>query len=169
MGKTTLLQNCTNSEKRLIIIDPVRQFRNGLIVLDVNSLFDYFEKFDPGVFRVICRFRDDKEFTQTEKVLELAQELKDLTLVIDEVDKICSPDYLSEQLRLIINYGRHDRINLFTSARRPADVARALTSNADEVITFRVEEPNDLDYLKKRGFDVEKIKSLKKFDYLSNN
>lgn len=146
----------------------MRQFRDGLILTNIEDTLHYFETFDPQRFRVICRFRDDAEWTQTEELLGLAKELKDLDLVVDEVDKICSPSYVSRNFYDIINYGRHDRINLYTSARRAAEVARTLTSNADEIVVFKTQEPADLDSLRARGFDPARLRSLGKFEYITN-
>lgn len=153
----------------MLVVDPVAQFSDGLIFKKSETVFEYLEKFDPKTFRVICRFRDNEEFEQTEEILRLSMELKDVDVVIDEVDKICNANYVSPALFQIINFGRHDRVSLYTSARRPADVARTLTSNADEIVSYRIEEPADLDYLKKRGFDPAKLQTLEKFDFLTNN
>ena len=168
-GKTTHLRKLLNSERRLIVIDPKKQFRgDGLVLTSADDLLSYFEKFNPQTFRCVCRFRDDKEFSQTETALALAYELHDLTVCVDEVDMICTPYNMIPSLWNIVNYGRNDGINLYTSARRAAAISITLRAEADEVVTFRVEEPADWDYLQKRGFNIDVVKNLEKFHYISN-
>lgn len=146
------------------------QIYDGLIFRNANELLNYFETRNPETFRVICRFTEENaDYEETETVLKLAQKLQDVLLVIDEVDKISREGAVSKTLWKIINYYRHDKISLLCCARRPARVARDLTGNADEIICFKIQEPNDLKYLKEFGFNEENLKSLPKYEFISNN
>lgn len=168
-GKTTYMIRETEAARRLIVIDPLHQFRSGLIFRGASELLQYFNDRNPDTFRCICRFEDAGEgWKETEAALEFVYELGNVTLAIDEVDKICSASVISPALARIINYGRHKGIDLITCARRPARVNRDLTSNADAVICFRVQEPNDLKYLSEFGFTDSVLKSLPKYEFVSN-
>lgn len=138
------------------------------MVNSFEDFADYIKKFNPKKYRIVCRFRDNAEFEQTEKILSFAYEAKNLTVAIDEVDMICSTTNMLPSLWNIINYGRNDSINLYTTARRAAAVSRTLTAEADEIHCFKVEEPNDLKYLSERGFIPEQLKLLEKFNYKTN-
>lgn len=75
-------------------------------------------------------------------------------VIYDEIDMVCSPSYISNPLYRIIHYGRHLKVRnkivtvrLVGASRRPANVSRDLTSQADKVIIFKVTEPRDLKYI----------------------
>lgn len=168
-GKTTHMIRAVEDERRLIVVDPLHQFRNGLIFNSAQSLLEYFKRREPKEFRCICRFEEaDAEYEQTELALEFAHELGDVTIAIDEVDMICSASNISPALWKVINYGRHNRINLITCARRPARVSRDLTSIADEIVCFNIQEPNDIKYLQEFGFSDSVLKSLPMFEFVTN-
>lgn len=168
-GKTTYMIRETEAARRLIVIDPLHQFRSGLIFRQASDLLAYFRDRNPETFRCICRFEDAADgWTETEAALEFAYELGNVTVAIDEVDKICSASAISPALSRIINYGRHKDIDLVTCARRPARVNRDLTSNADSIVSFKVQEPNDLKYLQEFGFSDSVLKGLAKYEYVSN-
>lgn len=169
-GKTFLLNKKAEHLKRVIFIDPMSQFSDGLILRNSNDLLEYFEDYDPEQFRVICRFEEeDENFEQTETALKLAKKIKNLVLVIDEVDKISKEGRVSKTLWQIINFYRHDGLSLLCCARRPARVSRDLTGNADNIISFKVQEPNDLKYLAEFGFKEETLRNLNKYEFISTN
>lgn len=65
-------------------------------------------------------------------------------LVIDEVNLYCGPARGSEPLLELLRIGRHSCIDIEFAARRPAEVHRDLTAQADELVFFRTTEPRDL-------------------------
>lgn len=169
-GKTYLLNKKAERLTRVIFIDPMAQFYEGLIFTRISDLLQYFEDYNPDTFRVICRFEEvDETFEQTETVLKLAKKLKNVVLVIDEVDKISREGKVSKTLWQIINFYRHDGLSLLCCARRPARVSRDLTGNADEIISFKVQEPNDLKYLGEFGFKEEILRNLNRYEFISTN
>ena len=170
MGKTYFLNQQAAEYDRVIFVDPMSQFRDGLIFRTMDDLLQYFERYNPDKFRVICRFEEtDEDFEQTESLLKLTKKLKDVYLVIDEVDKISREGAVSKTLWQIINYYRHDGISLICCARRPARVSRDLTGNADRIVCFKVQEPNDLKYLAEFGFKENDLRSLAKYEYVTTS
>lgn len=154
----------------MIFVDPMNQFSDGLIFRTMDDLLEYFERYNPETFRVIARFEEtDEQQEQTESLLKLAKKLKDVYLVIDEVDKISREGAVSKTLWQIINYYRHDGISLICCARRPARVSRDLTGNADEIICFKVQEPNDLKYLSEFGFKENDLRGLAKYEFITTS
>lgn len=160
-GKTTWVQEETRSVQRLIVVDHLREYRDGLIFTSLESLMQYFET-DPQKFRCICRFTDDDEVSA---LLSFAYELGNLTLVCEEVDKIlCSPNWIDDNLYALINFGRHRQVDLICCARRAGDVHRTLRASVDEIVTFNQKESKDLDYLEERGFNRTEVASLEKYN-----
>jgi hypothetical protein len=107
---------------------------------------------------------------------------KNLVVGVDEIDSLCNAhtwkvdkEYWRTHpgavpaLQHIVEWGRHEPMGMICAARDPASVKRAITRNSHEVDLFRDQEPNDLDYFKKRmGENVaELVKTLPKFHYLA--
>lgn len=69
-----------------------------------------------------------------------------VTVVVDEVNLFCSPSKCPEPLLELLRIGRHAEVDLIFAARRPAEVSRDLTAQADRIVAFRTTEPNDLDF-----------------------
>lgn len=159
-GKTTWVQQQIKTKSRLLIVDHLREYRNGLIFTSFEKLTEYFET-DPKVFSCICRFTDDDEVSA---LLNFAYELGNVTIVCEEVDKIlCSPNWIDDNLYALINYGRHRQIDLICCARRAGDVHRTLRAASDEIVTFNQKESRDLDYLEERGFNRNEVSNLEKY------
>lgn len=86
-------------------------------------------------FPALCRF-----------VMRVGQVL----LIVDEVDKLCSPSWIPPDLKEIVSRGRHRAVDQVYISRRPAEVSRFITAGADVQVYFRFFEANDLDWLAKR-------------------
>lgn len=67
-----------------------------------------------------------------------------LTVIVDEVNLFCSPSKCPVPLLELLRIGRHAQVDLIFAARRPAEVARDLTAQADRIIAYRTIEPLDL-------------------------
>ena len=118
-GKTTWTKEQLRGKSRLLIVDHLREYRDGLIFTTFDQLAEYFET-EPKKFCCICRFEDDDEVSA---LLSFAYELGKVTVVAEEVDKtLCSPNSIDQSLYDIINYGRHRQIDMFCCARRAGDV-----------------------------------------------
>jgi len=91
--------------------------------------------------------------------------LQNLIFVIEEVDSVCNPSFISANFSQILRYGRHRDINIIAISRRPAEINRLVTALATDIICFRFTEPRDLDYLKKLDFDIERIKKLRDYEW----
>lgn len=88
-----------------------------------------------------------------------------LLLVVDEVDQYCSSGFTPRSLSDVLSLGRHTCVDQLYLTRRPAEIAREITANADALRAFRTTEPRDLDYL--AGYCgsafVEGLKRLPRF------
>ena len=93
----------------------------------------------------------------------------DATVILDEVDMLCTAGQAHPALHRLIHYGRHQRVNLVATARRPQDMYRGLTSQADTIVAFRADELLDLEYLKSKRLDPAEIEALAPLEFVTNN
>lgn len=91
-----------------------------------------------------------------------------LLWVIDEVDLLCRPSGMSENLKALVNYGRHAGAITIANARRPHAVHRDLTALARTMVLFRTIEPGDVRYIRDfAGADTAKaLSALQGHDFL---
>lgn len=72
------------------------------------------------------------------------------TIVVDEVNLYCRAGSAPVELLELMRIGRHASVDFLFSARRPSEISRDLTAQADVLRIFRTLEPIDLDWFKKR-------------------
>jgi hypothetical protein len=148
----------TDRENCLIVFDHQNlEYTRGLIFESLNEWLYYQETWRDENFRHILRFSDDDEVSAA---LAFVWELRDCTLLCEEVDTLCSPSWIDESLKKIVKYGAHRNIALVAVSRRLPEVSRLLSSQANCVITFKQAEGIDLSALKQRGFDLDAIAHL---------
>lgn len=71
-----------------------------------------------------------------------------LALECTEVDVIAPANGASEAFRHAVARGRHALLSFYLATRRPHECSRAITSQADEVISFRMHEPRDVKFIR---------------------
>ncbi len=89
----------------------------------------------------------------------------------DELDMLCGAQWgdkrMSPEFSHLVHYGRHSRVSMLATARRPMDVARGFTSQCGEMRLFAMRERADLKYFENYiGSDVERLPTLGKYQYL---
>jgi hypothetical protein len=163
-GKSYLTKNrLLGHWSRLLVFDTQREYSDGLIVRDPVACLDWLLKKDPKRFRIIARPQTDWAVSV---FLKLAWILEDLLVVCEEVDLFTSAQRIHPDLSRLVKYGRHRGIDLIAIARRPAEISRHLTAQADLVLSFRQEEPRDLEYFAKISKEnSEALQTLKVGEY----
>lgn len=110
------------------------------------------QTFDPVEFNLVCR---------------IAQEHRDVLLVVDEVDFFDNPRSQDQAFKELIHLGRHYGVDMITTCRRPANISRDLTSQTKEFYIFRITEPRDLAWLKELHHEIpDLVRNLKEFHYV---
>lgn len=68
----------------------------------------------------------------------------------------------------LIHRGRHSRVSVLFGTRRPRDVSRLMTSQADVITCFRQQEPADVEYLASviGVIAAEGLATLNKYDHI---
>ena len=162
-GKSSLVKQRIQHEDRLIIRDPRKEYRQGVIFTSFLDLMQELER-EPKTFQCICRFEDPED---DDSLLAFVRDFRNITFVAEEVDEICKPQSVHPDFEWMLKYGRHYGIDVYAVSRRPAETNVMLRSQADTIISFKQSEPADLEYLAKRGFDPAQLKSLEKFQFVT--
>jgi len=167
-GKTWYIIKLIQNQKRLVIVDTLAEygektndlpFCKGVIIDDLYSFISYLQSTHDKEFRVILRLTDEAE---VEKAFETIWTVGELLLVIEEVDYYCNPSFISPAFSKIYKYGRHKNLSTIAISRRPYEVNRLLTAQADTVVSFQQREQRDIEYLAKfsDGERAEKLRDL---------
>lgn len=77
----------------------------------------------------------------------LVNSVRDITFVVDEIDRYVKATHMPGFFANLVDYGRHYGIDLIVNCRRAARIPRDLTAQADVLISFNQKEPRDLQYL----------------------
>lgn len=103
---------------------------------------------DPREADALCRF---------------AMRAGGLSVVFEEADAYMSPSQLSQPFQDLIRRGRHKGVSQVYVTRRPAELHRDVTANADLDVYFMLQEGLDLDWVRRRGGDIL-LDSVRKLD-----
>lgn len=158
-GKTTHAKARIKQYKNTLVIDPLQEYA-GLIFYDVDMLLEHYEK--KGVFNCVFRPIDDNELNLVFDLYKLG----DFTYLVEEIDMLVTSSYIPPNLEYIIKYGRHYDINIVGICRRVQETSRLLTSQANKIWTSRMQEPADVLYFKKLGFNETELKSLPEHQFI---
>lgn len=161
-GKTYLALHHLAKVKRLIIVDPTGQEQlAGAVDHVAMEKMELVDKVCRKTFRVVWRapaLTDSPEamVAAVEYANRVAAAAEDCYLLWDEVDMYTPFNRLAPLAYKLVNAGRHRRVRLYWTSRRPARVARDLTANANRLAIFRTSEPGDLDWARKIDRDMAK-------------
>lgn len=137
-------------------------------------ILDVFDEYD-GI--PICEYPEDiakypkcRVISRNDSIdnafLDAIVKLKNRVILIEEVDRFCSPSYVDSRLDFVVRYGRHSNLSLLGISRRPAEMHRNLTANALRIHSFRMTEPRDIQYFRQVSADfADRIKALGKYQY----
>jgi len=126
--------------------DPACQIRGGTLFTSVAQARAHFRAVGAprlSIFRGV----------DVNDLALLAREVHDVTLVLDEMDRACQGKrWIAEEVRHLVHEGRHERVDLFGTFRRTANVSEDLLSGSDFVFLFRHSEaaPYDLRTIRER-------------------
>jgi DNA helicase HerA-like ATPase len=153
-GKTTLCNEMLESEKRYIVVDSLREYTCGTTFESVQEFAGFAKTKMRGKIQSVVRVGTDDDFDKLCRIVKVLGEVKPILYVVEEADIRCSPTYLPASLDQLIRYGRHWGVSLLAISRRPAEITRHLTAQADTIIAFQTFEPRDLEFFRKRcGLD----------------
>jgi hypothetical protein len=171
MGKSTYVRtHVLDREPRFLCYDHMGEFfgsGNGTVVYSVADTIDFFSSHRSGVARcyLVSAHPSMEEFRL---VCKVPFAFPGMTIILDELDQFAGPMFPPEEFTRLVHFGRHADAAVVGVARRPADLARAFTSQAQRFVVFRQTEPKDITYLRSiLGPQVEKVKELPALEYLA--
>lgn len=159
-GKSYLAQQLIKEEKRILIIDPLFEYENGLIFYTFDDLINYYEKNKPETFKFICRFASDLEIDFLFKFCVI---VKRLILVLEEAEIYISPQARSSNFLNLVRYGRHHAISIIGIARRTSELSTDFKSQVNTIYSFNQSLPRDVQIMKELGFEGVELLPKQKF------
>lgn len=159
MGKTRLARRLLADHPRMLAYDPYGE-HEALRFDQPEALVAYLDQHAKrGRFRCsLASWRAANIQTESDyfcaTAWATAQVTGDCLAVFEEVDMIAPPGRETPQFRRLIAQGRHaggrghTGVSILSTSRRPAEVSRLLTSQADHIYAFRLQEPADLQYFR---------------------
>jgi hypothetical protein len=158
-GKSVFAKRYIESFERVIVVDAMLEYENGLIFENLNDLIDYISEHTPEKFTFICRFTSDLEI---EYLFKLCWELENLLLVVEEAEIYIKPKAQSSNFLHLVRYGRHKSISILGIARRTAELSTNLRSQVNTIYSFKQTDKMDLKNMELLGFyDLENLQDYK--------
>ena len=151
-GKTTLSRKIQSAWPRQVIIDPVAEYSDGIVVSNFSAFSEQLKKFEAEnqkKFRLIVRpdpeIEDHAAFLNA--VLRVCFHFRNIQVVIEEVQYFTTPHELPTQLRNCLFMGRHQGLSLVFVTQRPGALNKNILSQCKHVFAGMIHEKNDLVYL----------------------
>lgn len=157
-----MTKNKILDEKRLIVLDPRKEYNNLLIIDNYNDFY-YYMRENNKEFQLSIRFDNDEDF---EFLFLTIFEIGNLLLVLEECEDYISPDNRSTSFLRLVKYGRHSNVRLLGIARRASELSRNFRSQVDKVTSFKQTDDMDLKVMEK--FGLTGLDKLEKLDYTKN-
>lgn len=166
-GKTYLANKLSLGYTKIVICDPLNDYIGGHIF----STFPEFESqfndlYFRDSFRVIAKFTTDDDFDQ---LFTFLFNYRNFAILIDETDMFAAYNSVLPSVKRLISYGRHRSIDLIMISRRPYELNRLVTSQADLIITFKQTEKRDIDFMATLGIDPGQVAGLEKYKFIEKD
>lgn len=166
-GKSYLTKKLIKDLNRVIIIDALNEYTDGIIFYSLKDFALFIYENNPDKFKIILRLHNldlQKDISLTvDKVFDLCFHIGNLTLVIEEAEIYISQYEKKSVFNNLIRYGRHKEISLIAVARRVTELSNDLKSQVNKIYSFNQVLKNDIIYLNNLGF--VKVDKLKKYDF----
>jgi len=169
-GKTTYIKNQISLYNRVIIFDLLGEFTYYEMANNLREFFTKLSACKGDNFFVLNYFNPKNSDEDFRIVCEAVNRLKDIMLVVDEIDYFCSTHSIPKEFDEIVKRGRHQALQLIVATRRPHEIPPIIRSQVSQLVTFRHIEPRDLQYLREIiDLPEEEISKLEKFHYIRWN
>lgn len=123
-------------------------------------------------FRILYQPRAGSVHEHFRAVCTIVRAFGEMIFGIDELDMLCGSQWgdarMPPEFYHLVNYGRHCKVSMLATARRPMSVARGFTSQCLEMRLFGMTERTDLKYFEDYigESDARRLASLQKYQYL---
>jgi len=161
-GKTTYVKKVLIPKfNRVVILDSLGEY-NCFSVHSIDHLIEFLKaNRNRNFFRIAYRPFDEGDHY----FFKIVYSIPFLSVIVEEVDLYSSPSKTDPFLLKLLKYGRHRSIDVIGVSRRPAEVSKTLTSQADIVVSFQQTQKNELDIFKLYLDNPDELKELKVGEY----
>lgn len=183
-GKTTLAEKLLGQIARAVIFDFTGKINpKGAYIVETFTtevFLKIYDKFkDQKNYKIVLRPRGVSIEARFNMGARLALALgkyaikiglaDNLVYLVDEGDFVCSATYQSEELKILINVGRHDNVDTWMIARMPQRLHTDARGNASGIFCFKLTDDSALRYVKNAVGKIaaEKIKKLEQYSFLA--
>lgn len=166
-GKSELAKKIIREHPRVFVFDTLAEYGKGFKVHEGKQacIDAMLSVKDSRAYRLSLRVL---ELEDNLALMELAYEFPRCMVVVEETSLYARPTYLPTEIARLVRYGRHREIDQVYIARRPSEVHRDLTAQADVIVSFEQREPRDVKYLREiAGEEAERVRSLPKYKVLA--
>lgn len=166
-GKTTLVQRYLATVPRFVVADTLAEYTVGTVFTNLKDFARAAKRAGSGKLQAVVRIGSDEEFDALSAMVRIIGEQAPVLYAIEEADIQCSPQFIPPSMDRLVRYGRHWRVSLLVVSRRPAEISRHLTAQADTIVAFQTFEPRDLDFFRARcgGDFAESIAGLNRYKW----
>ncbi len=175
-GKTTMCKYIMRDLGRFVAYDPIRQFTGGVRFEDREKIRQFLIQnyhirykaiYQPILESVGTKEDEEKALLEFEALCLMVQYLYNVYFVIDEIDMYTSANKCPSVFKNLVMRGRHREISIICTTRRHTETSRHLTAQADMIISFRQQEPNDIKYLSQFfGEKADLLPTLPPYHYI---
>lgn len=176
-GKTTemgrLLSLCAGG---VVFFDALSRHEGVLngyrIIVQPGELQKYLRTNAGRRFRILYQPRAGNLDDHFRAVSTIVRAFGWMIFGVDELDMLCGAQWgdrrMPPEFYHLVNYGRHCRVSMLATARRPMSVARGFTSQCLEMRLFGMTERTDLKYFEDYigQEDSQRLAMLQKYEYL---
>ena len=168
-GKSTLVREISHEFPRVVALDSLGEYdtRERFQVLDgPQEIAEGMLRVEGAqTFRVSLRADDTETLL---RALDLVYEMPGVLVIVEETSLYCSPSHLPPEISRLVRYGRHRDISQVYVARRPSEIHRDLTAQADVIVSFVQHEQRDVAYLRAvAGPEAEAVQRLPRFRFMA--
>lgn len=175
-GKTTemdrLLGECSGGRIFFDTLSKHAGIFQGYKVISQPADLEAYLRLNRGrQFRVLYQPRAGSLDDHFRAVCRIVRAFGWMIFGVDELDKLCGARWgdarMPPELYHLVNYGRHERVSMIATARRPRAVARGYTAES-EMRLFQMTERADIDYFADLIGEepAARLRTLPKFYYL---
>lgn len=177
MGKTTLMgdlfKQCTGGT---LFFDSLSKHEAVLpgykLFCEPGPLKDYLRMNSARRYRILYQPRSGDIEQHFQAACVIVRAVGNMVFGVDELDMLCGshwgPSWMCPGLYHLVNYGRHSKVAMLATARRPMNVPRGYTSQCLEMRLFGMTERADLKYFEDYigATDAARLATLQKYQYL---
>lgn len=93
----------------------------------------------------------------------------DKILVVTDAYRYCSPNYMPDPLRMIVQSGSKRRLALLVDTQQPQLLNPSIRSCMGEVICFRLQDKGPLEFAEAYGFKRDEVSTLPQLQFVARN